>query len=199
MLKLVEQFIVVRGSLNPAIIQPNWLSKIELIPKGQKIKGRINIGAGLPAEFNWEDHFSWVVDSLSLKVSIPPDAPQSELSKFISTIFEILNHTPVTAIGQNFIFEGKPEELKAEFSYKKDWGIKQKKDWGTVTSLKHEITFEEGENRKINIYLIKNNEKSAVHFNFHYEAPTTEKVVEYSKESENNFKLATEILKEVIN
>lgn len=198
-MQLVEQNIIVRGSLNPAIIQPNWLTKIDLIPKGQKIEVKFNLAGGSPAQFYWEDHYSWFVDSLSLRVTAPPEQPPANLTNFISKVFTILCHTPVTATGQNFVFEGKPEEIDTVFSGKDNWKIGGKVDRGIIAKLKHEITFDEGENRKVSIYLTKTNEKSSVQINFHYEAPTTEKVVEYSKEIDNNFKFANEILMEVIN
>lgn len=197
MLKLVDQNIVVLGSINPAIIQPNWLSKLELIPKGEKIEAKISIGPGSSTEYRWGKRYTWTVDQLSLKISVPPESPRTELTKFITTVFGALSHTPVTATGQNFLFEGNPEDINAEFFHKEDWGLTKKKKWGRVARLRHEITFEEGEARKVNIYLTKNHEKAVVQINFHYEASDTLKVIEYSKEVEDNCKLASDILKEV--
>ena len=197
MLELVEQNIVVIGSINSAIIQPNWLSKIKLSPKGEPIQVKMNIGAN-SSEYQWKEKFKWVVDSNSVRVSIRPELSRNELTRFVTTIFSALSHTPVTATGHNFFFQGKPEEVNVKFSRKDDWGIKEKKNLGTITRLQHQITFEESEMRKVSIYLTQNHEKSTVQVNFHYDVPSTEKVVEYSNEVEKNFMTANKLLKEVI-
>ncbi len=197
MFELVEQNIIVLGSINPAIFQPSWLAKIGLIPKGEKVNANFNIGAGYSASFEWENNFSWAVDALSLSVNIPPDAPRDKLTNFIHETFSVLAHTPVTATGHNFKFSGSPDDATIKFLGKDQWGISKRNSWGIITSLKNEITIEESEARRTTIFMGKTYEISTIQVNFHYDAPTPAKVIEYSNDCERNFDTANEILKEV--
>jgi len=131
-------------------------------------------------------------------VSNTPDQSRSELTEFISKVFDELKHTPVTAIRHNFIFEGRSEDIKLNFSYnKKDLILNGDNDLGVVRNLNNEVTFEREDNSKINIYLIANSEKSTIQMNFHYEISDTNEVVSCTNNFEKNLESAQEILKGV--
>lgn len=198
-LKLSEQNIIVRGSLNPSIIQPGWLQKNKFIPEGEQIAVKFQIGQSAPAEYDWQGHYRWTVDHAVLKVNVPVDQKPASLVDFISVVFGKLEHTPVSAIGQNFVFDGKPDEIDLNFFNQKDWRVNQKTKLGNVSNLKHEVTFVVDDVSKINVYLINSSGKTQIHINFHYDVASAHDVVRYAKKIEDNFKSANEIIREIAN
>lgn len=196
MFNLTEQNIIVRGHLNPAIFQPQWLVKVGLIPPKETIKVNWEIGAGRPTEFIWENNFSWVINDTFLKVNAPVGNPPKELGKFVSGIFDKLEHTPISGTGHNFLFEGEAiGKLDPSFLCKENLGLEKTTPWGMVSRLKHEIRIERDEISEINIYFQKSSLKSNFQLNFHYEVSSANQVVNYSKKIEDNLEISKEILK----
>lgn len=198
-MKLIEQNINVVGSLNPAILQPNWLVKQGLIPKGETLSVKIQVGSYFSTEYDWKNNFRWSADRSRLKVNISPESDPNNLKKFISTVFEKLEHTPVTAIGQNFIFEGEPDKVKTDFFCRNTLALNDKTKWGVVARLKNEVTLSRDEICRINIYLINEYDKSKVHINYHYDVTLASEVVKFAGEIKDNLEQAKEIIKEVSN
>lgn len=199
MAKLIDQNIVVLGSLNPAILHPNWLAKIGLLESGKKVEAKIKVGTYFPSEYRGEK-FSWLVDYSRLQVSLVESSNKDftkSLSEFVHKIFDELNHTPVTDLGQNFVFEVKNKSSSLGFLDKKDWILGEKSKWGHINSLQHNLRFDNDDKSKINISVIQEGEWMQVKFNFHYPIDSTLKLKSLTKEVGPNLIKAEKILEEI--
>jgi hypothetical protein len=194
--ELIEQNMIVRGALNPAIIQPNWLVKIKVLEKGEEVKAKFPLGTNLAPEFK-SKKYRWSVDYSILKVDILPEESPVALKEFVSKVFAELGHTPVTGVGQNFVFQEKAWPKAIKFSSHKDWGVSQETRWGEILNLTHGVKIPIDDKELININLNQESEKTIVRFNFHSDVSNTAEVTKFSKKIEENFKLAQEILEEI--
>ncbi len=197
MAKLIEQNTVVLGSLNPAIIQPNWLTKIGIIPSGAQVKAKYKVGSNLPGEFAW-DIYKWTVDYGMMKIHLKPDQSPDQLNKFVSKIFENLSHTPVSAIGHNFIFEDNSVSSRNP-PLKKNWGIGKQTKWGSVINLVEEITLIKDDVTKIRINLNQQSDARKISFNFHCDVTNVDQLLKFSQQCKENLSVAKSILEEFKN
>lgn len=199
MAKLTEQNIVVLGSLNPAILHPNWLGKIGLIPEGEKVEVKIKIGSYFPGQFQGK-RYQWTIDHSKLQVNVLPERKYTKyLGDFISKVFENLSHTPVTGIGENFTFEKKDNLSSLFLTRGKHWEFGEKTNWGPIVALKHDIKIGVDDISNIAISEINDGQKTYINFNFHYDAHSCEKVIRFANEVEANLEKAEKILKEIGN
>lgn len=197
--KLIDQNIVVLGSLNPTILHPQWLGKIKVLESKEKVEAKIKIGANFPSEFRG-DKFKWSLDYSRLQVSLnsPNENSTNILSEFVYKIFKELPHTPITALGENFEFEieSMPEALV--FLEKKEWEVGGKTTWGSVSTLQHNLSISVDETSKIFITIVNENQKTSVKFNFHFDVSDTEKLGNLCKDIDSNMKKAKNILEEIV-
>ena len=99
----VAQNTVVRGEFNRAIIRPDWLVKMDVVLDGEVSMG-LSFRPAAARSFRFAG-FDWEVgaDRLVLK----PQAPEfQDPGPTVAKILELLPHTPLTAIGHNFLFHG---------------------------------------------------------------------------------------------
>jgi len=197
--KLIDQNIVVLGSLNPAIFHPNWLGKIKVLEPKEKVEAKIKIGANFPSEFRG-DKFKWSLDYSRLQVSLnsPNENSAKLLSEFVCKIFEELPHTPITALGENFAFEIESGPEALIFLKKKEWEVGGKTTWGSVSALQHNLSVSVDETSKIIITVENDNQKTSVKFNFHFDVNDTKKMINLCKDIDSNMKKAKNILGEII-
>jgi hypothetical protein len=193
--KLIEQNTVILGSLNPAIIQPNWLTKIGIIPLGVQVQAKYKIGSNLPGEFAW-DIYKWTVDYGMMKVHLKPDQSPDQLNNFVSKIFESLSHTPVSAIGHNFIFEDNSGSFR-DPPIKENWGIGEKTKWGSVINLVEEITLIKDDVTKIRINLNQHSDAKRISFNFHSDVTNVGQLLKFSQQCKENLSVAESLLEEL--
>lgn len=199
MAKLIDQNIVVLGSLNPAILHPNWLAKIGLLESGKKVEAKIKVGTYFPSEYRGEK-FSWLVDYSRLQVSLVEPSNKDftkSLSEFVHKIFDELNHTPVTGLGENFVFEVKDSPSSQLFLEKKDWNLGKKVKWGEISLLQHDLKFDTDSKSNITINVIQEKQGLQVKFNFHYDIDNTENLKDLSGKMESNLVKAEKILEEI--
>jgi len=193
---LIEQNMIVRGSLNPAILQPKWLAEIGILEKAEKISARFPLGTNLAPEFQGKK-YGWSVDYSFLKVNISPEESPVALRDFIFEVFSQLKHTPVTGVGQNFVFQETAWPKAINFSSLKNWEISGATKWGEIQNLMHEVKIGKDDKESINIKLNNDKEKSTIQFNFHLDVKSTEEVTEFSNKIEENYKLAQQIFEEI--
>lgn len=196
MAKLVEQNVVVLGSLNPAIIHPNWLVTIGLIPLNEKIEIKCSIGGNIPSEFSW-GIYRWQVNYEMLKVIVRPEESPNNLNTFIEKIFSQLRHTPVKAIGHNFNFKIAHEKIEKLSFLDKNWELGGNLGWGIVVDLRQEINFSTNDMTKVKINISKNTDCILVNLNFHCDIDSVNQLIIFSKKCEENFETAKKILKEI--
>jgi len=114
---------VIIGSWNPAILNPDWLSrKIFDKPDGVEMPVKLELPtkAGMPPRYTLEGVI--FVPAMDRLMITPEDTKEENLqlveNKTIN-LLNILSHTPVAAFGQNFEFmENDPsDDLLSDFSY----------------------------------------------------------------------------------
>lgn len=196
--KLIEQNIIVLGSLNPAILAPNWLAseKVRVLAKGEKVTANISFGSNRPAEFQSEK-YQWSIDYSMLKVNISPEEDSSLLMKFIVGIFSELKHTPVTGIGHNLLFEESSWPKEVTFSSNESWKVPEQSKWGPVINLVHEVKIGNKDKGSININLKNDLEKTLIRFNFHCDVTSADELTTFVKEIHDNNRISNEILEEM--
>ena len=104
-LSLVLAETVAVGPFNPFIITPEWLA-------GQHVPG-----APAQASFDWVDGpsphgtssftlgaFEWEVSFERLSATVESVTSETDAGAAVAKVLELLNHTPVEAVGHNFVF-----------------------------------------------------------------------------------------------
>jgi hypothetical protein len=95
---------VMLGDFNPALIQPFWLAKKDLIRESEAQKTKVDLIHNELVRFD----LGWA------KVEVKPDRFEISTSSFphfgpllvlIKGIFTFLNETPIKAVGINFIYD----------------------------------------------------------------------------------------------
>ena len=100
--ELIGRNTTVRGEFNRAIITPKWLAKQEIVPRGD-FSIAVSDGADMPRLFKFAG-FEWMVahDRLIVKSIEPRD---DDPGPKVAQVLNVLHHTPVVALGHNFLFE----------------------------------------------------------------------------------------------
>jgi hypothetical protein len=104
-MNLIERACVLVGSLNPEILQSPWLIRHNIVPPAKE--------AGV--EFNFPLNqarmtlgpYTWIPGRRSLIVIVEEGA---DAGAFVAGVLDQLKHTPVDAVGNNFVFQI-PSEL----------------------------------------------------------------------------------------
>src|SRR6476659_6389012 len=92
---------VVLGRFNPAILSPEWVVAHEILPEGSGQATHI-LGTGV-MHFQFSlGGITWHSALTTLEVSANDSS--SDPGQFVASVLDLLPHTPVTAIGSNFIF-----------------------------------------------------------------------------------------------
>lgn len=100
--QLISRNTVVRGEFNRAIIVPRWLVAQEILPDGE-VEFAVSDAADQPRQFRFAG-FMWNVAHDRLMIAARQEI-EAETGPVAARILRILSHTPVTAVGHNFLFE----------------------------------------------------------------------------------------------
>ncbi len=92
--------IVLVGSFNPAIFQPQWFARQELLPQKEIDAAEIKVIVPQISQFETE-RFVVQVTTDRFIVSSKPNANPAPLRDLVQGAFFILEHTPVKAMGLN--------------------------------------------------------------------------------------------------
>lgn len=102
--QLISRNTVVRGEFNRAIIVPRWLVAQKILPDGE-VDFAVSDAADQPRQFRFAG-FMWNVAHDRLVIAARPDIDvEADTGSVAAKILRILSHTPVTAVGHNFLFE----------------------------------------------------------------------------------------------
>jgi hypothetical protein len=92
--------VVLTGSFNPAIFQPEWFVRQNLLPAEECEKAEIKIIAPQVCEFQTE-RFVIQVTTERFAVLSKPDANPAPIRDLVAGTFFTLEHTPLKALGLN--------------------------------------------------------------------------------------------------
>lgn len=92
--------IVLAGSFNPTIFQPQWFARQNLLPQAEADAAKILVLVPQICDFETE-RFRVQVTTERFAAFSKPDANPVPLRDLVLGTFFILEHTPVTAIGLN--------------------------------------------------------------------------------------------------
>lgn len=116
--------IVLIGTFNPAIFQPEWFRTHELLPDAE-IEAATSPGPGkllVSSDAAMIRFASVALDVFSERWSLSTERPDwaGDLGPLTSSVFELLRHTPIRTIGINVV-EHWPKERGASTDVVKKW------------------------------------------------------------------------------
>jgi hypothetical protein len=101
---------VVAGTFNMYIVQPPWLAKIGLIPRGVEVA----IGSKLDEPgfrfLSPKLRSSWYITPG--RIEVETEAEDENCGEQVATVLSRLPWTPLAGIGNNFIYEAPPSEVE---------------------------------------------------------------------------------------
>jgi hypothetical protein len=103
--------IVLIGSFNPKIFQPEWFARQQLLPQAETDAADIKVIVQQVSHFETERFVVQVTENRFL-ASTKPSANPAPLRDLVQGTFFILEHTPVTAMGLNCAMHFKMESEK---------------------------------------------------------------------------------------
>lgn len=185
---------VVAGFLNPAIINPKWMVEQKLLPDGDVEIQMDVMGGGSAFLFAGA---TWRCSLTRLEVS--SEDPAIDVGGYVAPVFELLTHTPVKAIGNNFEFEV-PAESRDGLYRMLESPLEAKMNAGPnkVTGKRPQFTLAHGD-AAINVQLDAGNAAVAkCSLNFHRAIVRADEVVRHAKVWASDRKQAVEILNYMI-
>lgn len=93
--------VVLVGSFNPKIFQPEWFARQELLPQAEADTAEIKVIIPQLSHFETE-RFVVQVTSERFVATSKPNTNSAPLRDLVSGTFFILEHTPVSAMGLNY-------------------------------------------------------------------------------------------------
>jgi hypothetical protein len=93
--------VVLVGSFNPKIFQPEWFARQKLLSQAEADAAEIKIIVPQISHFETENFIIQVTDDRFLAAT-KPNANPAPLRDLVQGAFFILEHTPVTAMGLNY-------------------------------------------------------------------------------------------------
>jgi hypothetical protein len=99
-LEISGSAIVMLGTFNPAILQPQWFAKQELLPEEEADSANIQIIHQQVSQFETE-RFIFQITLDRFAAMTKPNAVDAPLRDLVAGTFYILEHTPVHAMGLN--------------------------------------------------------------------------------------------------
>jgi hypothetical protein len=93
--------IVLLGSFNPKIFQPEWFARQQLLPQTEADASEIKLIVPQVSHFETERFILQVTED-RFTASSKPSANPAPLRDVVQGAFFILEHTPVTAMGLNY-------------------------------------------------------------------------------------------------
>jgi len=92
--------IVLTGSFNPTIFQPEWFGRQQLLPEAEISSAEIKIVMPQVCHFETERFIVYVMQD-RFSASTKPNATSEPLRDLVLGTFFVLEHTPITALGLN--------------------------------------------------------------------------------------------------
>ena len=131
--KLFAVHTVAAGAFNPQIISPPWLLKEQVIAEPKPVEVQFaQVGRAFAFRFKIGD-LAWQVDFMQLVVS--SENVSTDTAAVIAKVVEKLPHTPLTAIGNNFLYRCNLSHWQGRLPKLDDLGFDDLKEYGDVQSV----------------------------------------------------------------
>lgn len=197
--------LVVLGAWNIAIFTPDWV-KNNILPENQEARVLVPMNIGCSLRFE-TDFCAFFIegDRLNFSINKEEDSSYIYVIQILRNIIQKLPHTPVRALGTNFIYQKK---LKFEVLEKLDDSDKLNSVvelvGQSVTSQALIRTFKLSEIEDLNLKIEENPlQGNILDFNFNYKLKSTEEILNLIGEDDqlllNNKELANNIISNVYN
>lgn len=192
----IDPQCVVVGSLNPGIIQPEWLSSQSVIEE-EPAEWELELQVGAPTPSFHDAHLRWQCKYDRLVVtSLDGTDPGSAVAR----VFELLHHTPLRAVGNNFSFLIHEEsERKALAARTESRAVAWLSELGYHASA-YATTLQIGVNdARLNLKIEHSDQGAhAVSFNFHRSAPNSAVAVKAARMWADDGALASSLLGKLV-
>ena len=172
---LRSSFVAI-GAWNPAIIQPGWLREKFPQQVGDK-KIPVHFTAGPAVATMVMDLDKFLLDPNGGRLVFVPKVLDEETLREIQTlskeIYRLLEHTPVSAAGSNFVFQLDENEdfaIKELLECTSSQQIYDEIDLKKCIrrSVQHTFSFED---HNLNITMLKMESESTIQLNYDYQSP----------------------------
>ena len=172
--------IVIVGAWNKSIINPIWLCKQfpSIIKNPTDIKSELLIGSSNIYRYTINDV---VIEIGSDKLIVILEKETRDklhfISKISSLIFSNLPHTPIIAVGHNFIYDLKKEEINTiDNLFDNDIYESMLKKINSENPIEQQVQFAFAyQDNRLNISFQNRTDSKIISFNYHYPVDTSEK------------------------
>ncbi len=198
-MKLDTEFnpLVLVGTWNKHIFNPEWIGKFLLPRKNLEVEIPINVDGS--HRISTENFRMFVINNkLVFSLRKNDDNILEEIEELSLKIADYLPHTPIVAFGINFLFkcDNNFDKLQDLFSLSDSEKLIEAGCIIDSDQIKHSLI---QDNRNINLTLIKQSDAIKFDFNFHFDVSN---LVEFKEKINNNKllhmkRIATSILRDV--
>jgi len=165
-MKLKDEFntLVIAGSWNHAIINPDWISKFILPNTELKVEIPLNVNGSFRISTDELRIFS-IDGKLNFAILKHEESIYKKIGDLGIAIAEHLIHTPVIGFGINYIFECAGNEEIDDLMLVKDSGKISENGFSIVnTTIRRELKIGE---KLINLGIVKGKDIYTIDFNYH--------------------------------
>ncbi|MCK5506162.1 MAG: hypothetical protein KAJ10_13440, partial [Thermodesulfovibrionia bacterium] len=172
-----EATAVVVGAWNVAILNPRWIAtEILKLPMSTAIPMELGVGPGISVRAKIADlFFVPASDRLIINPSREEEALFKLTDQAIENLFEVLPHTPIEAIGYNFLYSLDDDEdfaidVKFEASNYDALFKKFNASAGQESVVQHSLVILDDSYVVLNLQMKILGKKKLLVFNYHYQA-----------------------------
>ena len=181
------------GSLNPAIIKPEWLARQGVIPDSQA-DVRFNLDPHTVRTVFETSLYVWSVDDRRLIVN--GSSGDADPGEFVATVMEKLEHTPVEAVGNNFYFDSSHDVGARVWAQRYSIDLPEKM---TEALLGHELIHRfEHDGAIVGLkHIVKDGAIRATHFNLHRPAASPNEAVSAARKWLSDREFAESLMRDL--
>ena len=170
-LTLLNATCVIVGSLNRMILQPPWLVEHGLIARredGSPPPMDIVMRAGPSIHHIDADDAMWMIEPGKLQIQARAPASEVDLGAKVDSLLEILEHTPVIGVGNNFTFRADGQALMDTGEMGVVKSLKSNLPDGSLASM---MFVAPSDDSRLQVTIERGPGEVLVHFNFHRDTP----------------------------
>jgi len=198
--------VVVRGIWNVAIFSHEWLNLHEVAPKLEPnvVPEAIWVPQTGQQILQYPNQMTWAIDPNSLEIKIVDD--WSDCSSYASGILKLLPHTPIQAVGTNFVFNCPiPEWPQSMFPALGEYSVINPKEDATctVSSAKWAGVLQLEPNplsAKVTLTVSQKNDRNSIAawINVHHAVNNSQEAIRITESWEEDKALANKVIQECL-